>query len=202
LSKGRLGETNAYLLGMILVGRLSMAALSRANILEQERKDFFLYIDEFQNVTTKSIATILSEARKYHLSLTMAHQFIGQLEEEIRKAVFGNVGSMAIFRVGVEDAEFLEHHFMPTFSGDDLVSLPNYNAYVKVLIRGETSPPFNMETLPPEKGNAEVKEKVRELSGIKYGESRRQIEEDINRRYFKSVKKDPEAIKINQNENG
>jgi len=190
LSKGRLGEANAYLLGMILISRLSMAAMSRTDIFEHERKDFFFYIDEFQNVTTRTIASILSEARKYRLSLTVAHQFIGQLDEEVRKAVFGNVGSMAIFRVGTEDAEFLASHFEPIFKQEDLISLPNYNAYLKLLINGETSPPFNMETIAPEKGNDETKEKVRELSSVKYGRPRSQIEDEINKRYFKSIKKD------------
>ena len=116
LSKGRLGDINSHLLGLIIVGKLLMAALSRADIPEDRRNDFYLYIDEFQNVTTDSIATILSEARKYKLNLTIAHQFIGQLEENIKKAVFGNVGSMGAFRVGAEDGEFLAKQFEPVLT--------------------------------------------------------------------------------------
>ena len=146
LSKGRIGETNAYLLGMILIGRIFMAAMSRGDMPEADRKDFHLYIDEFQNVTTKSISMILSEARKYRLSLTIAHQFIGQLEENIKKSIFGNVGSMVAFRIGSEDAEFLATYFQPVFIAEDLMNIPNYNACVKILIDGQTSRPFNITT--------------------------------------------------------
>ena len=138
LSKGRLGDLNSNLIGLIIVGKLLMAALSRVDLPEAERKDFYLYIDEFQNVTTKSIATILSEARKYRLDLTIAHQFIGQLDEDIKKAVFGNVGSMIIFRVGTEDAQFLEKQVEPIFNAYDLINIENYNAYIKLLINGQT----------------------------------------------------------------
>ncbi len=188
LSKGRLGEINAYLLGLILVGRIFLAAMSRADTPEEQRKDFYLYIDEFQNVTTKSISMILSEARKYRLSLTIAHQFIGQLEEEIKKAVFGNVGSLAIFRVGNEDAEFLARHFAPVFLPEDMISIPNYNAYLRLLIKGETSRPFNIETYPPAKGDENVKDSVKKLSSIKYGKSLSEVESEINQRYLKTVK--------------
>ncbi len=187
LSKGRLGETNAYLLGMILVGRLTMAAMGRADIVEERRKDFYLYIDEFQNVTTKSIAVVLSEARKYRLALTVAHQFIAQMQEEIKKAVFGNVGSMAVFRVGTEDAEFLAKYFEPVFTADDLVTIPNYNAYVKLLLGGESGAPFNMETLVPEKGDPAMAEKVRQLVAVKYARPRSVVEEEIQHRYTQSM---------------
>ncbi|MBI4692027.1 MAG: type IV secretion system DNA-binding domain-containing protein [Candidatus Terrybacteria bacterium] len=185
LSKGRLGDLNANLLGLIIVGKLLMASLSRVDVAEEQRKDFYLYIDEFQNVTTDSIATILSEARKYKLDLTIAHQFIGQLAEEIKKAVFGNVGSMAAFRVGAEDAEFLEKQFEPVFNAYDLINIDNYNAYLKILIDGQVSRPFSIQTLPFQKGDLSVAEKITELSSLKYGRPREQVEAEIKKRYEK-----------------
>jgi len=137
LSKGKIGDINAGLLGMVFTGKILMAALSRVDIAdERQRRDFNLYIDEFQNFTTDSIATILSEARKYHLNLTMAHQFIAQLDEKIRDAVFGNVGSELVMRVGVQDAEFLVKQFEPAFSQNDLMNVDNLNALAKILING------------------------------------------------------------------
>lgn len=150
LSKGRLGELNANLLGLVIVSKLLIASLSRADAPESERNDFYLYIDEFQNFTTNSIASILSEARKYRLNLIIAHQFIKQLEENIRDAVFGNVGSMAAFRVGAEDAEFLVEQFEPVFSENDLINIDNFQAHIKLLIGGQTSTPFTIRTFPPE----------------------------------------------------
>ncbi|MBU1179308.1 TraM recognition domain-containing protein [Patescibacteria group bacterium] len=187
LSKGRLGELNANLLGMILVGKLFMAAMSRVDLPENQRKDFYFYIDEFQNITTKSIAMILSEARKYRLSLVIAHQFIGQIEEEIKKAVFGNVGSLAAFRVGEEDAEFLAKYFEPVFSREDLMNAANYNAFLKLLINGETARPFNIETVSPEESFSETAEKVKEISAIKYGRPLSKVESEISRRYLSSL---------------
>jgi len=149
LSKGRIGEINSHLLGMVIVGKILMAALSRADMPEGERKDFYLYIDEFQNVTTDSISQILSEARKYRLNLIIAHQFIGQLSEEISKAVFGNVGSMCAFRVGPEDADFLEKQFEPVFTASDLINVSNYSGFAKLLINNDTTKPFNIKTYPP-----------------------------------------------------
>ena len=183
LSKGRLGDINSHLLGLIIVGKLLIAALSRGEILQKDRKDFYLYIDEFQNVTTKSIATILSEARKYRLNLTVAHQFIGQLDDEIKKAVFGNVGSLAAFRIGVEDAEFIQEQFAPVFDTHDLINIDNYNAYVKLLINGQTSRPFNIRTFPVPEGDKAVAEAVKELSNIKYGKPREEVEEQITKRF-------------------
>ena len=134
LSKGKIGDINAGLLGMVFTGKILMAALSRVDIADAgERRDFNLYIDEFQNFTTDSIATILSEARKYRLNLTMAHQFIAQLTDKIKDAVFGNVGSMLVFRVGVQDAEFLVKQFEPVFNQNDLMNIDNLNAYAKIL---------------------------------------------------------------------
>jgi len=183
LSKGRIGDINAGLLGMVFTGKILMAALSRVDIAEAEkRRDFNLYIDEFQNFTTDSISTILSEARKYRLSLTMAHQFIAQLADKIKDAVFGNVGSQVVFRVGVQDAEFLVKQFEPVFSQNDLISIDNFNAYAKILINGETSKPFNIRTLPMPRGNRELADKLKEYSRLKYGQERRAIEDEIYRR--------------------
>jgi hypothetical protein len=183
LSKGKLGELNANLLGLIIVGRLSIAALSRVDTPEETRADFYLHIDEFQNVTTKAIATILSEARKYRLDMTIAHQFIKQLEEPISNAVFGNVGSMAVFRVGAEDAEFLEKQFAPVFDKNDMMNVANYNALLKLLIRGQVERPFNVETILPNKSNAQVASALKELSALKYGRPRAEVEEEINKKY-------------------
>ncbi|TSD02581.1 MAG: hypothetical protein Athens071426_455, partial [Parcubacteria group bacterium Athens0714_26] len=155
LSKGRIGDINAGLLGMITVGKLLMAALSRVDTEQEKRKDFYLYIDEFQNFTTDSIAVILSEARKYRLDLVIANQFVAQLTEKIRNSVFGNVGSIIAFRVGSDDAELLEKQFMPIFSKEDLINMDNFNAAVKLLIEGQASKPFNIKTLMSPRGNTE-----------------------------------------------
>ncbi|MBI2439136.1 MAG: DUF87 domain-containing protein [Candidatus Moranbacteria bacterium] len=169
LSKGKIGEINARLLGMVVVGKILMAALSRVNTPENERRDFYLYLDEFQNVTTTSIAQILSEARKYRLVLILAHQFIGQLKEEISKAVFGNVGSLVSFRVGPEDAEFLEKQFAPVFTASDIMNVDNYNCFVRLLMNNELTKPFNMKTYPPTLGNQEIANALKELSRLRYG---------------------------------
>lgn len=169
LSKGRIGEINSHLLGMVFVGKILMAALSRTDMPESERKDFYLYIDEFQNVTTDSISQILSEARKYKLNLIIAHQFIGQLSEEISKAVFGNVGSMCAFRVGPEDADFLEKQFEPVFTANDLINVNNYSGFAKLLINNETTKPFNINAYPPTVGNKEIPAYLKEMSRLKYG---------------------------------
>lgn len=184
LSKGRLGELNSSLIGLLMVGKLLMAAFSRIDIPDQDqRRDFYLYIDEFQSVTTKSIATILSEARKYRLNLTIAHQFIGQLDEDIKKAVFGNVGSVAAFRIGVEDTEMIAKQFSPIVSADDLLNLPNRHGYAKILINGATTRPFSFVTTDMTKGNPDIIEPLKEYSSLKYGVPREAVEEDILRRY-------------------
>lgn len=183
LSKGRIGDINAGLLGMVFTGKLLMSALSRVDIPDiEKRRDFNLYIDEFQNFTTDSISTILSEARKYRLNLTMAHQFIAQLTEKIRDSVFGNVGSQIIFRVGVQDAEFLEKQFQPVFDKNDLVNIDNFNAYVKILVNGLTAKAFNIQTLPPDRGNRELIEQLKERSRSKYGADRQETEDSIFQR--------------------
>jgi len=169
LSKGRIGDINAGLLGMVVVGKLLMAALSRVDLPQEKRKDFNLYIDEFQNFTTDSISIILSEARKYKLNLVIAHQFIAQLQDKTRDAVFGNVGSMAVFRIGAEDAEKLVKQFEPVFTKNDLINIDNFNAYAKLLVNGQTYNPFNIQTLPSAKGNSELREQIKELSRNRYG---------------------------------
>ncbi|MBI3046639.1 MAG: type IV secretion system DNA-binding domain-containing protein [Candidatus Harrisonbacteria bacterium] len=172
LSKGRIGDINAGLLGMIIVGKLLMAALSRVDLPQEERRDFNLYIDEFQNFTTDSISIILSEARKYRLNLVMAHQFIAQLQDKTRDAVFGNVGSLIVFRVGAKDAEELIKQFEPIFTKNDLINIDNFNAYVKLLINGETAKPFNIQTLPSPRGDTNLKNEIKELSRNTYGMQR------------------------------
>ena len=183
LAKGRLGDINANLIGLILVGKISMAALSRVDLFGKPMNDFYLYIDEFQNVTTPAISSILSEARKYRLSLNIAHQYITQLEENIKNAVFGNVGSMAIFRVGADDAEFLSKQVEPTFSASDILKLENRNAYLRLLVNGTPVKPFNIETLAPEKGDTRVAEHIKELSYLKYGRARQEVESEILAKY-------------------
>lgn len=184
LSKGRLGERNANLLGLILVGKIFMAALSRADNPRADYAPFYLYIDEFQNITTDSIPGILSEARKYRLSLTMAHQFLAQVDEKVRDAVFGNVGSMAVFRVGEEDGEYFEKQFAPVFSALDFVNIENYNAYVRLLARGVPQKPFNIKTPPPAPTNPAQVDDLRELSALVYGRDRTQVENLIRSRYM------------------
>ena len=179
LSKGKIGEINARLLGMVIVGRLLMSALSRVDMAESERKDFYLYLDEFQNVTTNSVAQILSEARKYRLCLILAHQFIAQLKEDISKAVFGNVGSMVAFRVGPEDGEFLEKQFSPIFSANDLMNVDNYNCFARILMNGELTKPFNMKTYAPTKGSQEVANALKELSRLRFGRDASTVNREI-----------------------
>jgi len=182
LSKGSTGEINSSLLGLILVSKIQMAAMKRGRMAEQERKDFYLYIDEFQNFTTDSITTILSEARKYRLNLIMAHQYIPQLEENIKNAVLGNVGSIAAFRIGAEDAEFLEKQFEPEFSRFDLVNLDNFTLVVKLMIEGKIYPSFKMETLKPQEGNPEIVAPIKKIAKLKYGRRKEIVEADIAQR--------------------
>ncbi|MBX4192461.1 TraM recognition domain-containing protein [Candidatus Parcubacteria bacterium] len=182
LSKGRIGELNANLLGLVIVGKFLIAALSRADSFGKDLPSFYLHIDEFQNFATPSIATILSEARKYKLSLTVAHQFIAQLSEEIRDAVFGNVGSLCVFRIGADDAEFLEKQFTPQFTAQDLMRVDNFNAFVRLLVGGKPALPFNIETLPFEKSQVGNIERMQLLSYEKYGRPRAEIEQEIAER--------------------
>jgi hypothetical protein len=185
LSKGRLGEINANLIGMIIVGKFLMAALSRVDDPTRGFAPFYLHMDEFQNVSTDSISAILSEARKYKLGLTIAHQFIAQLDPKIKDAVFGNVGSMAAFRVGPEDAQFLEQQFTPVFTANDLMNVPNYNAFMRVLANGTPTPPFSMATLPPQKIDLARVVRLIEESYARHGRPRAEIESEIAERYRK-----------------
>lgn len=187
LSKGRIGEINANLIGMIFVGKLLMAALSRVEDVSKSYPPFYLHMDEFQNISTNSISAILSEARKYKLGLTVAHQFIAQLQPDIKDAVFGNVGSMATFRVGPDDAQFLEQQYSPTFSAADLMNIPNRNAYMRVLANGSPTPPFSLATLAPQEADMERVAFLKEQSYSRYGRSRVEIEEEIHQRYQKPV---------------
>lgn len=191
LSKGRLGDINSHLIGLILVGKILMAALSRVDSFGKGMSDFYLYLDEFQNITTDSIATILSEARKYRLSLNIAHQFIAQLDDSIKNAVFGNVGSMAVYRVGTEDAEFLVKQLAPVFTESDIVNINNFNAYVRMLSGGKPVRPFSIETMPPSKGRPEQVEKLKELSFLKFGRPRGEVEAEIMKKYKK-----PEPVAV------
>lgn len=183
LAKGKVGDLNAYLLGLILVGKILVAALSRTDIPEEKRKDFYLYIDEFQNFITESINTILAEARKYRLCLIIAHQYIGQLvktqDTSVRDAVFGTTGTIIAFKIGVEDAEFLGKEFEPVFSTYDLVNVEKYNAYIKLLVDNQSLRPFNLRPYAPQKGSLEVAKMVKELSQLKYGRPRDEVEKEI-----------------------
>jgi hypothetical protein len=188
LSKGKIGEENASFLGLILVPKILVAAMSRQDILDKDqRKDFFLYVDEFQNFATPDFAQILSEARKYRLNLIVANQFIGQMEEEIKNAIFGNVGTIASFRIGVTDANYLQHEFQPIFSEQDLINVDKYNCYMRTIVNGEPVRPFSLDTtkdVEKEKAleNERVAELVRELSRLKYGRAVDVIETEIAQR--------------------
>ncbi|OGE79763.1 MAG: hypothetical protein A2660_02085 [Candidatus Doudnabacteria bacterium RIFCSPHIGHO2_01_FULL_45_18] len=190
LSKGKTGEVNAKLLGLIIVSKLQMAALSRADVAEENRKDFYLYVDEFQNFVTDSFATILSEARKYRLNLIMANQFISQLSQEkegssaldtrMKDAVFGNTGTMISFRIGVEDAEIMGKEFAPVFNEFDVINIDRFQAYVKLMIKGTASRPFNMETYPkPAGANSELALVIQNLSRLKYGRPYKEVTDEI-----------------------
>lgn len=185
LSKGTLGDINSNLIGLILVGKILMASLSRSDSDPKTLPPFYLYIDEFQNITTNSIATILSEARKYKLSLNIAHQFVAQLDEKIKDAVFGNVGSMAVFRVGSDDAEFLERQMSPVFSAKDIMNIDNFNAYLKMLYKGVPIDPFSLRVPPAPEGNRSKLEDLKQLSYLKYGKERNAVEEEIMNKYNK-----------------
>jgi len=187
LSKGLTGEVNSSLLGLILVSKIQMAAMRRARVPEEQRTDFYLYIDEFQNFTTDSIATILSEARKYKLNLIIAHQYMPQLKQEIRDAVLGNVGTIGAFRIGAEDAENLEKQFEPGFSRFDLVNLDNFTMIIKMMLSNKISTPFKMQTLPPSKGRLEIIEPIKKIAKIKYGKLKSTVEQEISQRSFVEI---------------
>ncbi|MFH1551715.1 MAG: type IV secretion system DNA-binding domain-containing protein [bacterium] len=182
LSKGLIGEDTSALLGAMLITRIQLAAMSRVDIPEEERKDFYLYVDEFQNFATESFANILSEARKYRLGLILAHQYITQMEEIVRDAVFGNVGTMLVFRVGAQDADYLEKEFMPEFEALDLVNLSFAQIYLKLMIDGVASRPFSANTLPPIQKQAEsYRDKIIASSRERYSNRREDVEEKISK---------------------
>jgi hypothetical protein len=195
LSKGRTGDLNSKLLGMVFVMKFQAAAMSRATIPEEQRVDFSLYVDEFQNFSTDSFATIMSEARKYHLNLIVANQFTTQLTEEIRDAVFGNMGTIVSFRVGQNDVEALSQYFQPSFEADDLLRVPNFNTIVRTLIGGVPTQPFSMATLPAlGMPNPRLSAALKQLSAAKYGRPRRTVEAEINARM--TVKALPSARSV------
>jgi hypothetical protein len=182
LSKGRIGEDNSLLLGALVVTKLQLAAMARVDIPEERRRDFFLYVDEFQNFATEPFVNILSEARKYRLSLILAHQYIAQMEDKVRDAVFGNVGTIVCFRVGAEDAEYLEKEFTPEFIAGDLVNLAKYSIYLKLMIDGIASRPFSAATLPPRaKPQKSNKDKIITVSRQRYSTPRAIVEDKITR---------------------
>lgn len=181
LSKGRIGEDSSSLLGAMMITRLQLAAMSRVDVPENEREDFYLYVDEFQNFATESFANILSEARKYRLDLIIAHQYIEQLDETVRAAVFGNIGTLVCFRVGAADAEFLAKEFYPIFMEEDLLNLTKFNVYMKLMINGVASEPFSAKTLAPLAGKTNNKHKILNVSRERYSKSRELVEERIMR---------------------
>lgn len=180
LSKGRTGELNSQLLGMIFVMKFQVAAMGRVNILEEQREDFTLYVDEFQNFATDSFQTILSEARKYRLNLVLANQFMTQLSDNIREAIIGNIGTIISGRIGITDAEILQKKFTPTFDAEDLTKLPNFQTITSVMINGVPSAAFSMSLVPP-MGNSsnELRNALKKLSAAKYGSPRSQVEKEI-----------------------
>ncbi|MBI4096330.1 MAG: type IV secretion system DNA-binding domain-containing protein [Candidatus Levybacteria bacterium] len=187
LAKGKIGEENSQFLGLILVPKILVAAMSRQDMAKDLRRDFFLYVDEFQNFATPDFAQILSEARKYKLNLVVANQFIGQMDEDVKNAIFGNVGSVISFRVGVNDANYLQHEFQPVFTEADLINVERYNTYVKTIVGGEPVTPFSMDLtrdMSREKAlaNPRVAELVRELSRLKFGKDAAQVEAVISQR--------------------
>jgi len=182
LSKGKVGEDNSRLLGALLITKLQLAAMSRVDIAEEKRNDFFLYVDEFQNFATESFVNVLSEARKYRLALILGHQYITQMSESVTDAVFGNIGTLISFRVGAEDAEFLEKEFIPTFTAEDIVNLGKYNIYLKLMIDGIAGRPFSAQTiLPLPKLDNSNKEKIIKASRQRYGTPQKVVEEKISR---------------------
>ncbi|MBU1015572.1 type IV secretory system conjugative DNA transfer family protein, partial [Patescibacteria group bacterium] len=202
LSKGKLGDLNAQLLGMVMVAKLQMSAMSRVDTPEEDRRDFYMYVDEFQNFVTESFTSILSEARKYRLNLIIAHQYISQItkmsgggkgkqeDTSIRDAVFGNVGSMLTFKIGAQDAEYMAKEFAPVFSEQDLINIANYQAYLKLNINNATSRAFSMTTVyDPSRGDVEAAEAFRQLSRLKFAREKDFVEREIFRRVGAAIKK-------------
>lgn len=172
LAKGRIGEDNCSVLGAMLVSTMMLSAMSRADVPEETRRPFYLYVDEVHSFLTPAFADILSESRKYGLNLILAHQYLGQLDEKVRSAIFGNTGTIVSFRTGVEDARFFAREFQPVFDVEDMIGLPNYHIYLKLMIDGTTSRPFSAKTLSPPKAGRSPKREVVEFSRLKYGRPR------------------------------
>ena len=216
LAKGRVGDLNSQLLGSVMVAKIQMASMSRVDIPEEERKDFYMYVDEFQNFVTESFASILSEARKFRLNLIIAHQYISQItrmagggkgvheDTTIRDAVFGNVGSMMCFKIGAQDAEYMAKEFSPIFSEQDLINIANYQAYIKIAIDNATSRGFTMSTVyDPSKGDLEAAEAFRQLSRLKYAREQQFVEREIYRRVGARVAgEEPSSAKAPEGEEG
>ncbi len=182
LSKGRLSEENSNFLGLILVPKILVAAMSRQDVPEDQRPDFFLYVDEFQNFATDTFSDILAEARKYHLNLVVANQFIGQIEEEVKNAIFGNVGTIVSFRVGVTDANYLQHEFSPTFNETDLINVERFHAYAKTIVHNEPVPAFSMDTtrdIAKMNKDPRIAEMIKQLSRLRYGRDVNVVEAEI-----------------------
>jgi len=183
LAKGELSEQNSRFLGMVLMAKIQAAAVSRVHLPAAQRRDFFLYVDEFQSIATESFVTMLSEARKFGLGLVLANQFVHQLRDpRIIDAIFGNVGTLVCFRLGQQDAEIMEREMYPVFTRSDLINLPNWQAYVSTLVNGQSAPPFTVETMLPRTAPDEKRaRRVRELCRRRYGRPRREVEREIAR---------------------
>ena len=195
IAKGRIGEDNSALLGAMMITKLQLAAMSRVDLPMEKRRDFYLYVDEFQNFSTESFANILSEARKYRLNLILAHQYIEQLDEKVQAAIFGNVGTIVCFRIGAEDAEFIEKEFMPQFTAQDLVNLTKYNIYMKLMIDGVATKPFSAETVEPLKLSTEsFRDVIIENCRNKYATNRSLVEEKISSEWVADSKTIEERI--------
>jgi len=187
LAKGKLGEENSSFLGLIMIPKILAAAMSRVDTPEDKRRDFFLYVDEFQNFATPDFAQILSEARKFRLNLCVANQFIGQMDEEVKNAVFGNVGTLITFRVGVTDANYLQHWFSSVFTESDLINVDVYNAYINTIVGNKPMPPFSVDlrkdmSAMKKMENQKVAEAILSLSRLKYGRPRELVEAEISQR--------------------
>ncbi|MFA5136047.1 MAG: DUF87 domain-containing protein [Patescibacteria group bacterium] len=187
LSKGKLGEENSSFLGLVIIPKILMSAMSRQEVPEEMRRDFYLYVDEFQNFATPDFAIILSEARKYHLALTVANQFIGQMDEEVKNAVFGNVGTLISFRVGVTDASYIQREFQPIFGESDLINVERFHSYMKTIVRNEPVPPFSIDMTKDmgalkKESNEKIAQAIIQLSRLKYGRPKELVEAEITQR--------------------
>ena len=183
ISKGLIGEENTALLGSMLVTKIQLAAMSRVDIPEEKRRDFYLYVDEFQNFATDSFVNILSEARKYHLSLILANQYLDQLPEKIKQAILGNVGTIIVFRIGAPDAEILKKEFEPFLDVNDLVNLPKYHVYVKLIVDGVATQPFAAQTLPPPNVSFNFEEEIINLTRARFTVQRKIVEQKIKEKF-------------------